>query len=576
MDFLNKAYQSLVDLMRSLTPAARVSSVLMLLAIISSLFYLFQYQLNGGMVFVFGGQEFSQSEIGQMETAFAKAGLNNYTLAGNRIKIPLSSRDQYTKALADNDAVPGSILRREDAAVSSNPFMGSAAQKQMVKSQKTNKIREMILFHPMISNATVEYDERLEGAPFKEWRLTCAVVVSPKGSYHLTQDDIMAIQRTVRASLAGIKDGDITIFDSNAGMSYTGDMLTLGAEESLMIREKKRYEDGYRRKIQEQLVAYHGVTVGVEVELDPTLGTQTYQRTLDSPTTLQQNSERSTVRGQSGSGGAPGTRSNLPATANGAASVAEGRQSSTDSSKESSLAVAGGAIQHIQQAGLTVRRARVSVGVPQRTVEKLFYNANPLGEAAAGAIDPNRLNEFFETRVRQPISEKVRTLIKSVADNSQDPYDDIVVHMDPSLEMEALPTTPTSQTALSWLAANWQNLGLIGFGLVSLVMLRSMVSNAAKLEEAAHRADAELNRLLPPEEGSDEIEEVVVARDGSTRITKRKKSEESEVEREARENNLKKRFNNRQPTLREELAELVDADLDAAATVLKSWIGEPA
>lgn len=579
MDFFNRHYQSTLGLLRSMTPAAQVSSVIMLIAIVASMVYLFQYQLSGATTYLFGGKEFSQSEIGVMETALSQAGLNQYEIVGNRLRVPLNLRDKYTKAIADGNAVPSDILRTEDASISSNPFLSSTAQHQMQKSHKIKKLEDMLRQNPKVSKATVEYDERLEGAPFRELRVTCAVVVNPVGNYQLTRDDVVGIQNVIRSSLAGIKDRDISIQDTNSGQSYTGDSIMFSAAESELIRAKKWWEDDYRKKISTQLAAYQGAVVGVEVELDPTLGTNTYKRTLDTPVTLQQNNERETTRSQTGgNGGAPGTRTNLPANAaaNAQASLAESRQSSTDVTKEQSSAITGGEIQHRQELGLTVKRAKVSVNIPQNTVEKLFAAANPTPAGGDATIDATRLKEYFETSIQKPISERVRALIQPAAVNGQDPFEDIVVQMDPSLELEALPTTSPMESALAWLGTNWQSLGLFGFGIVSLVMLRSMVNSAGRNDDAVLRADAELRRILPPDEDGDEIEEIIVEKDGSTRIVKRKKTPETDEERAARENQLKKRFQNRQPNIREELAELVEADFDAAASVLKAWIGEPA
>jgi flagellar M-ring protein FliF len=577
MDFITRNYQSLLALLRSMTPAAQISSVLMLVAIGASMFYLFQYQLNGGTTYLFGGQEFSQGEIGHMETALSQEGLNQYEVVGNRIRVPLSSRDKYLKAIADGSAVPASIIRKESA-IGSNPFASSTERQQHIKAANIKTIEDMIRQSSKIASATVHYDERMEGAPFREARITCVATIRPIGSHQLSRDEVIGIQNVIRSSLAGIKDKDITIFDANNGQSFTGDMFAMDAAESELIRNKKWWEDEYRKKISAQLLAYPGATVGVEVELDPTLGTNTYQRTLETPVTLEQNAERTTTRSSTGgNGGAPGTRTNLPANAaaNTQASLGESRQSSTDITKENSSAIVGGGITHTQQAGLNVKRAKVSVGVPQKTVEKLFAAANPAPDGAAIAIEPSKLQEYFLQNIRQPISEKVRALIQQGSTVGQDPFEDIVVLMDPSFEMDAIPATPMTETALSWLAANWQNLGLFGFGLFSLVMLRSMVNTASKNDGAVARAEYELNRILPPDEASDEAEEIIVGKDGSTRIVKRKKPVESIEEREARENQLKKRFQNRQPNIREELAELVEADLDAAASVLKAWIGEP-
>lgn len=577
MNFLNQSYHSLVELFKSMTPAARVTSGIMLVAIIASMFYLFQFQLNGGTVFIYGGQEFSQGEIGQMETAFAKAGLNDYTLAGNRVKIPLSSRDLYTKALAENDAVPNSIISREDSSVSTNPFMSQAAQSQAEKQNKTNKIRSMIMASPKINNASVEYDEVMEGAPFREMRRTCAIGIHPVGSYQLTREDFVSIQRIIKTALAGIKDGDITIVDHNSGNSHTGDSIAAGANESLLIREKKRYEHEYEQKIREQLMMYPGSVVGVDVDIDPTIGSDTYEKTLSTGTTIKQSTEKQNLRSQTGgNGGAPGVRSNGPAAANASGSLADARQTTSDITKEESTSIPGGSIQHTQLHGLTVRSARVSIGVPQSTVQKLYLLENPPTEGSAPTpIDYTKLLSFFEERIKLPISEKVRLLIKPTDVVGQDPYDAIVVQMDPDIPMEKIPGPAITDTAMTWLSANWQNLGLMGFGLFAVAMLRSMVGTAVKDNDAAEKAEKEFGGLLPPDLGGDDgdVEEVIVEADGTTRIIK-KKREESEEEKTEKANQLLKRFQSREPTLREELTELVEADLDAAAEVLRSWIGE--
>lgn len=576
MDFIIRHYQSTVALLRSMTPAAQISSILMLVAIVASMVYLFQYQLSGGTTYVYGGQEFSQGEIGQMENALAQAGLNQYEVVGNRIRVPLSLRDKYVKAIADGNAVPPVIKRKEQS--SAGVFDSSIVQRQRLKDEKTIRLEELIRANKKIANASVEFDERMQGAPFRESLITCAVMVTPIGNYELTRDDILAIKNTIRTSLAGIKDNHISIIDANSGQSYTGDMLAMSAAENELIRTKKWWEDDYKRKIHAQLVAYPGAQIGVEVELDPTLGTNKYERSLEAPVTLEQNAERTTTRSQTGSnGGAPGTRSNLAANAaaNAQASLSDSRQSSTDITKENSSAIVGGGITHTQLAGLTVKRAKVSVGVPQTTVEKIYTKMNPSADGKAVEIDANKLTEFFEQNIKKPISEKVRALIHPGTEVGQDPLQDIIVHMDPSLDLEPLPTTPMSETALSWLAANWQNLGLFCFGMFSLVMLRSMVGSATKSDDAATRADIELNRILPDRASGEDAEEIIVEKDGTTRIVKKKKAPETEEEREARENQLKRRFQNRQPNIREELAELVEADLDAAATVLKAWIGDP-
>jgi flagellar M-ring protein FliF len=103
---------------------------------------------------------------------------------------------------------------------------------------------------------------------------------------------------------------------------------------------------------------------------------------------------------------------------------------------------------------------------------------------------------------------------------------------------------------LDWLLpivmANWQAGGLGVLGLVGVVMLRSMMKTAQPGEAPAPIADEE----EAPKENEPPSPGVI--------------------------SQLRERFNTSGPSLREELQELVKEDPEAAANVLRNWIGEAA
>ncbi|MFW6169517.1 MAG: hypothetical protein ACODAD_03435, partial [Planctomycetota bacterium] len=95
---------------------------------------------------------------------------------------------------------------------------------------------------------------------------------------------------------------------------------------------------------------------------------------------------------------------------------------------------------------------------------------------------------------------------------------------------------------------NWKTGGLFGLGLVSLFVLRSMVRAAAPAESP----DTPLQSAEFSEEQADEDEE-----EASPAVLRR----------------------GNQPTggaLREELTSMVREDPDAAANILRTWIGDAA
>ena len=119
--------------------------------------------------------------------------------------------------------------------------------------------------------------------------------------------------------------------------------------------------------------------------------------------------------------------------------------------------------------------------------------------------------------------------------------------------------TPPPRPALAanagtWLAENWQTLALVGVGLLSLLMLRSMVRSPAGSRLRRHcrqprpARSAALAVHEPPAD-DDEPEPVKV---------------------------LKRPLQLDGPDLKAELREIVKENPDAAATILRSWIGEAA
>ena len=99
MDFVNQTYAQLLELMRSMSVATRIATALLLVLVVVSVAYLFQYQVAGGDEFLLGGRPFTQSELTAIEAAFAKAGLGKSQIAGSQIRIPRGQKELYLACL---------------------------------------------------------------------------------------------------------------------------------------------------------------------------------------------------------------------------------------------------------------------------------------------------------------------------------------------------------------------------------------------------------------------------------------------------------------------------------------------
>ncbi len=103
MDFLNKTLAQLAAVFRSMTPAGRITTVVLLAVLVISTAYLFNHPLTGDG-YLFGGEPVPISQLPAIEAAFGKKNLTDYELQGNRIRVPQGKQALYMAALADAGA----------------------------------------------------------------------------------------------------------------------------------------------------------------------------------------------------------------------------------------------------------------------------------------------------------------------------------------------------------------------------------------------------------------------------------------------------------------------------------------
>ena len=118
----NKAVAQLSDLFRSMTPAARITTGLLLVVVVVSLGYLFRYESSAADAYLMNGEPIPASLIPKMEAAFAKAHLEAYEVQGSRIRVPRGQQATYMGALAEAKALPPNFGDR----VPGRPELGHA------------------------------------------------------------------------------------------------------------------------------------------------------------------------------------------------------------------------------------------------------------------------------------------------------------------------------------------------------------------------------------------------------------------------------------------------------------------
>jgi flagellar M-ring protein FliF len=300
-----------------------------------------------------------------------------------------------------------------------------------------------------------------------------------------------------------------------------------------------------------------GVIVGVNVELSPELRHTTQTVKLDTKpiavfaSESSKEASSSPVAPSGRPGAVPNGVGNQPIAV--ASSQTGGNQSTTTESRSETRNVPGTEQVIMQHAPLTPTKVTASIDVPASYFTNVWRQRNP--PVAGQPAKPPDAAEIarIETETSQKIQETVRTLLPSFAQGTN-PYPHITVAS--YTDIPAPPITPPGTLVLvtDWLQENWQTLGMAGVALFSLLMVRSMVRSAGSPSptSAAALAAAPAHTSAPGE--SDEAE-----------------ADDADVT-----GVLRRKFGGNGPDLRIELRDLVKEDPDAAANILRSWIGDAA
>ena len=338
MDVLNKSLAQINDLFKSMTPGARLTAGLLLIVVVVSLAYLFNHQLAGGDADLLGGQPFTAGEMSAMEAAFGKAGLNGYTIVGNRIRVPAGQKAAYMAALVDHGALPAHFGDYLTSAMSKvGPFSSRQQQEELLKIAKQQELASIILSMDGIEKASVQYDAQKKTGFRQNSLASASVSVKRHGMLPLEEKQVPMIRHLVAGAFAGLAPEDVSVIDLN-GRTYSrrsGDGLGSASEDPFVTRMKE-YQAMYEAQIHNALSYVPGITVTANVELNKELSTKKEKELFDPKqvAVLRQVEETTTntTEPASAGGGRPGMEAQGPNQPARLAASGGGNKSSEDQS----------------------------------------------------------------------------------------------------------------------------------------------------------------------------------------------------------------------------------------------------
>ncbi len=557
MDFLNKAYSQLVDLFRSMTPAARMTVVLLMAAIVVSSGYLFTHQMTSATSDLMHGAPVNPSQLPAMEAAFAKANLTNYEVRGSQIFVPRGQEASYYAALADAKALPVNFGSAMKAALDNSSFVDSGMQtQQRIKVALQEELSLIIGSMNGVERATVLYDSATKSGFNKEKIVTATASVKPVGSTTLDAEKVSSIRHAVAGAIAGMKPENVTVADLN-GRTWSGNAEEGGAaEDNLYVSLKRTYEADLKSKILGALCYIPNVSVEPTVTLDTKKKSMKREVVRDPKASANVHViEQSNTRSQESSGpaGRPGLAAQQPnAPAALGSSRTGGSKEEEDQSKTETTSLTSGSETETETVGLTPRLAKVSVGIPLSYFKKIWAERNPTPAGETPKTPDQAALEQIRGEEAPKIQKHVAQLLPP-AEGVDDPTQLVTVTIFQDIMADASSSSDSAKAALSWLGENWSTLGSIALVGMTIMMLRSLVKSSPALPppvELPHLASLEGMGGAGGGGGG----EAGAAAGGDAAASRLR------------------RFTTG-PSLRDELSDIVKEDPDTAANVLKSWIG---
>lgn len=551
MDFLNQAIGQVRELFLSMTPAARVTAVLLLGVIGISLTFLFQQNTSSPDAYLFGGRILQAREVEEVMAAIASAGLNDAEQVGNRIRVPRGQKSAYWAAVAKEDAMPSNYDVLDEGQLETSPFESSESRRQRVKTTKERKVALILRSFDTIADAKVIYDILPPQGLNRRQQATAMVSIRPAIGETLDPRQIKMIKTTVAGAVIGLSTKDVHLANEDNVQRYDELSVTPEMFDDPYFQKRLNYELWMKDKIGGFLSHIPGVQVTITAELDDTVRRTTVSEKPDGDGVAMRESrtDDEITNTKTASAGRPGLQAQGPGRA-GDQAEQEQLVSKTVNSTIDTDNVVGTVRETTEWAGFIPQQVQAAIAIPSDYLVDVWRQRTPnVAEDATPGIDDKDALELIKSSIQDKIKKQVEILLPRRADTN--PYESVVISIFDSLPSEPLEGPTTSSQAIAWAGQNIGNMMMGGLTLISLVMLRSMVKSIPPSDPVT---DMGASSLPFPQSGDNE---------SST-------SNEDEASKD--ENSRPRLKLNKGPTLKDDLSDIVREDAEAAASILRTWI----
>ena len=557
MDILKNFYNQLKDLFLGMTPGNRITVGLLFTGLLLSILFLFIGFMTpeSTNVPIYGGRTFDQSQQIAIADALSRANLSEYDWKEGKLYVPKKETARYIGAISEAKAVIGLGGHLQQAVNGIAAYETGKMIDNKMRRAKEVEIASVLRSWSWIHDASVISDVRQKRNPNLYENISInsvTVTVTPYKQVMLDEQQCSAITAAVMPAF-GITDlKDITIIDGNTGASFYGSDEKIKGGTKTHEDTQEYYQKQWEKRLQELFPDINGFIVKVSVELDKSLWRNEHEVKHAKPTAVSTR-ERNTELDKTDRdiAGRPGMvpQNGLPLPNSQAQVIQGGKTRETTEENERNMALQG-VESNSRYAGLLPKSITASIRVPISYIKKVWIERN--SKSGEEITEPTETDlATIRTEILADIREAASKLMEplrplDMPDTTQmvavRTYDD----SRPIIEAKAT----SMQIFLAWLGANWETMALLALVLVGMTVLWSM-TRVRQPEPIVIYEAAEL-----PMEDMPMTDEEIAALEAEEGY---KRSLEP--------------FNKSSRSLEVEVADLVTENPDAAASVLKQWIG---
>ena len=574
---VHQTYAKLKDLYLSMTLGNRIVATLLMATLLFSLCYLIAGSIQRAepgskTIKLYNGHRFDFNDQRAAENAFSKTSLKGHQWVGDQLLVPIDKQSAYVAALAEaNVALPTGRERLNTARGLGAWDPAKIMNERMITSKEID-CADAIKRINGIADAAVHSNKRpaWERNVWARTQITSVgVFVEAIDNKPLPAETIGAIGQIIKASF-GITDlKEISIVDRRNSRSYDGSGEEQTAGQSAYQRHQKRYQDQWNKTIYEHLPVIDGLSVETSIRLTTYREQKEFEVEHGKPTVLtahelnlhinKQGWDRFFRPGQV----AQWSRPLIDPTGN------VSPQDLYDEKKretEFTNALSGVETKREELPYIPLE-IKVSIRIPREHVVQLWQQENRLFGNPVTTPTPEQLLAKQE-ELTLTTKESVAKLLEPYRPSSKtDPMQLVsVTYYDPV--RPEVPELTAWEKFLQFLQEHWQTLGLMSLVFSGITVLW-LISKPQKpdpiviyegLETPLEAIDARIaeQRRLEAERLAAEAAAAAAAAE----------------EQEEFENSLGALGSMR--SLRDEIAELIAKNPEAAAAVIRQWIGNTA